>query len=236
MKRQEFIDTLRERLSKLPKEELDSALDYYNEIFLDAGEENEENAAEELGSIDVIARQLYVENGIDPDGDPAYFIEKYNGPKAQQGQQFGQTQQNFNNGPQPGPYMQNGPFPQQGYPYMQQPAQKGKLKVGSIIAMVLLFPLWFPLLIVSMVLMFVLTIVLFSIELVFIAGGISCAIGGLISIPSIPPAGLVFMGGGLVMIGIFLLTVKYVAKACGRIFLGFFGALTDFGQKIFMEV
>ena len=76
MKRQDFLDALRARLNRLPAEELEDALDYYNEIFLDAGEENEEETAESLGSIDDIARQIYAENGIEPDGRPTFILDE----------------------------------------------------------------------------------------------------------------------------------------------------------------
>ena len=46
MKRIEFITELSRKLYKLPKEELESVLSYYDEIFLDAGIENEEETAE----------------------------------------------------------------------------------------------------------------------------------------------------------------------------------------------
>ena len=77
MTRQEFLDKLSAKLDKLPAEERENALDYYNEIFMDAGEENEEKTAEEIGSIDDIARQIYTENGIDPDGKPKFMMEDF---------------------------------------------------------------------------------------------------------------------------------------------------------------
>ena len=81
MRREEFISELKKKLGRLPAEELDDAVAYYDELFLDAGEENEEKTAASLGSIDAIARQIYIDNGIDPDGKAEFLMEEYVEPK-----------------------------------------------------------------------------------------------------------------------------------------------------------
>ena len=50
MNRKKFIDILKEELSKLPDEEIDAAIEYYEEYFDEAGAENEEEVLSELGS------------------------------------------------------------------------------------------------------------------------------------------------------------------------------------------
>nr|WP_315020290.1 DUF1700 domain-containing protein [uncultured Aminipila sp.] len=58
MNRQEFIKKLESELSKLPKNEIKDAIDYYNEYLDDAGLENEEIALKELGNPSRIATQI----------------------------------------------------------------------------------------------------------------------------------------------------------------------------------
>lgn len=58
MNRQEFIRKLESELSKLPKNEIKDAIDYYNEYLDDAGSENEEAALKELGNPSRIATQI----------------------------------------------------------------------------------------------------------------------------------------------------------------------------------
>lgn len=58
MNRQEFIKKLESELSKLPKDEIKDAIDYYNEYLDDAGLENEEAALKELGNPSRIATQI----------------------------------------------------------------------------------------------------------------------------------------------------------------------------------
>ena len=42
MTRKEFIEKLRSEISKLPQEEIDAAIEYYEEYFDEAGKENEQ--------------------------------------------------------------------------------------------------------------------------------------------------------------------------------------------------
>ena len=211
MKRQEFLDALRARLSRLPAEELEDALDYYNEIFLDAGEENEEETAESLGSIDDIARQIYAENGIEPDGRPTFLPEeKRSDDKAQE----------------PMPEM---PVQRSYSVRQQQPVNSGKL-----ILLIALFPIWLPLLIVCFVLTMVFFILTFVFEIVLVAGGTAMIIGGIVTVFRIPPAGLMSIGIGLFMVGLFILSVKAVFKGSISVFTGLINKLVGVAHDIFV--
>lgn len=64
MNRGEFITELRSRLARLPYEELESAVGYYEEYFEEAGVENEERVLQELGSPFQIARQIMADFAI----------------------------------------------------------------------------------------------------------------------------------------------------------------------------
>lgn len=62
MRKEEFLDQLRRALEgKTPPEELEDVLSYYEEYFADAGEDREEEAAQELGSPQAVAARLLEE-------------------------------------------------------------------------------------------------------------------------------------------------------------------------------
>ncbi len=68
MNKLDFLSQLTKNLSNLPKEEVESALNYYEEYFNDAGNTNEELVVKELGSPAKIASQIiasYTINDID---------------------------------------------------------------------------------------------------------------------------------------------------------------------------
>ncbi len=60
MRRQEFLDALRQKLSGLPKQEVEERLNFYDEIIRDRMEEGrtEEESVLNLGSVDEVAAQI----------------------------------------------------------------------------------------------------------------------------------------------------------------------------------
>ncbi len=64
MNRHEFIEQLRLRLRKLPAEEAQDALCYYEQYFDDAGEENELAAIAELGPPANVAAQIIADYAV----------------------------------------------------------------------------------------------------------------------------------------------------------------------------
>lgn len=71
MNREKFILELKNRLSKLPKDELEAAIGYYEEYFDEAGPENELRVIQELGSPAVIAKQMMADFAIKNASDEA---------------------------------------------------------------------------------------------------------------------------------------------------------------------
>lgn len=75
MNKTEFIDELRRELKKLPLEEQQDAIQYYEEYFAEAGKENEARIIEELGSPRRVAAGIKSEYAAklleDGDGAPA---------------------------------------------------------------------------------------------------------------------------------------------------------------------
>lgn len=64
MNREVFIDELRKELSKLPEEEVEAAVEYYEEYFDEAGKDNEDNVIKALGNPKKVAGQIKSEYAV----------------------------------------------------------------------------------------------------------------------------------------------------------------------------
>lgn len=69
MNKYDFLSRLRNALSPLPQEERDAAMNYYEEFFTDAGEDNEQSVIASLGTPEELAKQIIEENNRE---NPAY--------------------------------------------------------------------------------------------------------------------------------------------------------------------
>ncbi|MBR0599115.1 DUF1700 domain-containing protein [Sinanaerobacter chloroacetimidivorans] len=76
MNRSEFFKKLEQGLSRVPKEEAEAAIAYYNEYFDDAGEENEQRVIEELGSPAQIAAGIRADVAVKNLEEPAPSVKK----------------------------------------------------------------------------------------------------------------------------------------------------------------
>lgn len=185
MKREEFLDALKKRLSRLPDDELENVLNYYNEIFLDAGVENEEQTAKNLGSVDDIARQIYADNNISPDGNPEFIMEEA----------IDIRYEKFSSEAEQSPQK-----------------KKGMSFGGKLLLIILLFPIWFPVITVV-------SAVLFSVAVTFIALGFSLGIAGAVltavgvtTLITAPPIGMITVGTGLILLSLGIIIAKPLFK------------------------
>lgn len=64
MNRQEFMNQLAAELSRLPKEEIQAAMEYYSEYFDEAGPEREQETIAELGSPAKVATQIKADYAV----------------------------------------------------------------------------------------------------------------------------------------------------------------------------
>lgn len=64
MTKDEFLSKLRKGLKRLPPEEIENAMAYYEEYLEDAGEENQTDAVAALGSPNKIASQISAEYAV----------------------------------------------------------------------------------------------------------------------------------------------------------------------------
>ncbi len=64
MTRAQFMQELKERLSRLPTDEKDAALSYYEEYFDEAGPDGEQNVIKELGSPASVASRILADHAV----------------------------------------------------------------------------------------------------------------------------------------------------------------------------
>lgn len=64
MTRAQFMGELRERLDRLPPDEREEALAYYEEYFDEAGSEHEQDVIRELGSPASVASRIYADRAV----------------------------------------------------------------------------------------------------------------------------------------------------------------------------
>lgn len=161
-----FLSTLREKLSGLPKEDIERTVAYYSESIDDRMEDglSEEAAVADVGSPSEIAFQILTEAGL----------PKQVSPK-----------------PKPG---------------------RG-LRAWEIVLLILGFPLWFPLTVAAFSVALALYITLLAVILSLYAvvfslgvGAVACVIGAAVCIPAGGTAqGILYLGTGLVCGGVTIL-------------------------------
>lgn len=76
MNREEYMKLLKKQLRKLPKEDFEKAVAYYEEYFDEAGAENERQAIEDLGSPEEAAGQIIRDIAINNTKEPAGGVKK----------------------------------------------------------------------------------------------------------------------------------------------------------------
>ena len=230
MNRIEFLSELEQRLSGIPEDERQSAIQYYADYLADAGEENEAEAIRELGSPEKVAESIkadYYGTEFDESRfDHKDYMEKY-GQRSSQGTGSGNT-----SGGRPGA---------DGYGYGQEngygtgqesgqengqgngPAQKnapwtsGGLKIFLVILIAIV--IWPVTLGVAGIVLGVAAAIFF-----FFAGLVIAAIavmisGGVVAVTGlvllvIPPAGMIVTGIGILLFVLGLIATVGTVKLC----------------------
>lgn len=257
MNRLEFLTSLRYNLEKggLPREDIEDALSYYEEIFLDAGYGSDEQTAQTLGDPETLAKEILIENGIHTEGDAAYEVgEARRAPFDDvQDVAFEEVGKEKNE--------QNGSY-NYGYGYTANEnthttgngqytsaatsgiffdaATKANQAIGGaiheaknafersfndptmtaeqkthrnnnfakILLVIVTFPLWIGLVAGLGGVLIGLVAALFSIIIAFVAGGVSMIGTGIAGLFEFPPAGIMMIGIGMIMLGIFGLVAR----------------------------
>lgn len=76
MNKIDYMESLKNHLRRLPKEDYDRAVDYFEEYFADAGVENEEQVIEDLGSPDFAAKEIIANIAIKNTETPTKDVKK----------------------------------------------------------------------------------------------------------------------------------------------------------------
>lgn len=213
MRRVEFMRELSNLLQDLSDADREEALRYYNDYFEDAGPENEEAVAEELGTPEKVAAMIKA--GLLEDDktqgsftDTGYTDERFSGDERM-----------------PGPY-ESGRSGERGtfrrteeddpYHYTSQPEphkKKRRKGIWKLLLIVLLalcaLPILAPLLIVLAVVLLVLIVTAVVIVLAFALSGIAIVISGILALGSgiaklflVPATGLFICGAALLVIAL----------------------------------
>ncbi|MDE7232608.1 MAG: DUF1700 domain-containing protein [Lachnospiraceae bacterium] len=236
MNRAEFMSRLASLLQDVPLAEREEALQYYNDYFDDAGEDNEESTIASLGSPEELAKSIKA--GLADGGNAGEFTESgfYSYEQRDKNQVMsteqmqnadqagGQTRQGGSYGPQ-GNAGGNGygTTPNAGNQKPKEDMSGGKIALIILLA-VLLSPVWIGVLggifggfvgllggalgifVAFLVVGVVLTVV-----------GAALFVTGIVAIFGAPLGGLCLMGGGLIMVAVGLvfdwLTVVIVGVA-----------------------
>lgn len=193
----EYLQALREALSVLPDDEIASAIHYYEDYFLDAGDENANQVIEKLGPPEQVAQAI---------------LNEYTGLARRHPEHFDDTKSDPIDGI---------PLDDKGNPIRQKPRKKG-ISPWALLAIVLLgIPIGLPILAVLFGVSVAILAAIFGIGVALIAIFITlpfalCIGGGLLFLFSFflwaqPFSALATLGIGFVCAGVgFLLTLLVI--------------------------
>lgn len=210
MNKQEFIYQLENLLQNIPEQERIEAIQYYNDYFEDAGEENEQEVLEALGT------PFKVAENIKHDLYQNRFVEGMETEKVASGKELVQYQ-----------------TPNQNTEYSQTATKSTGLSAGIIVLIIVLCILASPLLLVLLCVAATILIAVFSVWLVLVASfsvvsvvllavGLVVAIVGIMGIVTNPLAGIGILGGGFLVMAVGLCFLMLVVLIVGKLTPGIF--------------
>lgn len=251
MNRLEFLTSLRYSLEKggLPQADIEDALSYYEEIFLDSGYGSDEQTAKSLGSPEELAREILLDNGIHADGDATFEVGDVNKKPyedfqdvdfeevgkeegAQNGYGYGGQYGAGGYGGNNGQGGQNGAFTNAANKFGQamdsafntakdaynrnfnDPSMTNEQKrqrnnnLLKILIVVISSPLWIGLAGGIFGGLVGLLAAIFAVIVALFAAGVSLIAAGIAYMFSVPPMGLMMLGAGMVVMGIFGLAAR----------------------------
>lgn len=193
MTKAEFLAYVQEKLSALSFAEQQRSLTYYEELIEDYREDGmtEEEAIARLGDPEEITKEILAEAAAQEAAEEAYTDPKQ----------------------EAGPTYYTDPQPDQPYnPAPQQAAPRRGMGTGTVLLLVLGFPLWFPLLMTGLLLLLVFYILLFIPIIIFGALAVGLGLSGIAGLLVSPfalmealPMGVFQIGGCIFLIGIAIL-------------------------------
>ncbi len=239
MNRLEFLTSLRYCLENkgLAKSEINEALNYYEEIFLDAGRDREQEVVQNLGSPEEIARQILIDNGIHADGEPEYRMDDVIKNNGFNNQQYTQNSEQSFSGSQGFENAEDFTPAGDGYRYNSNQYSEDQAKRNSnltkLVLILVTFPIWVPVAAV----IFALAVSLFAIAAALVVAlgaiGVACTAGGIAALFAVPPVGITVLGVGLVALGLFGLVVIPIAKIIFRAGISAVNGIISFIRRVF---
>ena len=205
MNRQEFMERLENVLQNIPEQERVEAIQYYNDYFEDAGEENEQAVLDALGT-------------------PAQVAENIKRDMNQNRYAYGEEQEKVNLGKEIIKYQPGAQDREQTQPVKE----KQGLSAGIIVLIVILCILASPVLLGLLGGLIGLLAGVFGVWIAVVAGfgaaglallvaGIVLAVVGIMAIFLSPLIGIGVVGGGLLALAIGLLCLMLVVLVVGKL-------------------
>ncbi|MCM1536934.1 MAG: DUF1700 domain-containing protein [bacterium] len=251
MNREAFIRRLRELLAGLPQNEAAEAIQYYEDYFADAGEENEAKVIEELGSPEKVAANIRADLGMA--GSGSYAEDSGSGGYAGNSGSGGYT---GNGGSSGYAGSSNGEYTggRGNGSYAESDSRGGRAYGGAydggdrrdgisdrpkekhtalwIVLAIATFYIWLPLLFVAVILIFVAVIVVLALSFAFGVTAFALGVAGIALVGIAfarmflsPAGGLVLLGGGLLAVGVTIFCIWLVGMLFGRALPAFFRAI-----------
>lgn len=215
MKKAEFMNELARLLQNIPENERVEALNYYEEYFNDAGEENEQNVLEELESPQKVADNI--KDGLRANMDAR---DNMQGSGANSAQQSGAAYQNGTSY-QGSTIYQGNTFYQNGKPGVSD-GLPGWAIALIVIGVILFSPVIIGLIgsVIAIAAAVLVSLFAFVIGvggggIALIVAGIAMVGSGLFHIISTPFVGIALAGGGLLCLAIGILFIIATVLLCG---------------------
>lgn len=224
MNRKEFIDKLEGLLRDIPASERDEALQHYTDYFVDAGEENEAQAVNELGSPEKIAAIIKADlQGSSDSGEfsemgysDSRFEKKENPATREQAQQKEENTYSYNSSSDS----------DNGYSYKSGSGEERQSKSGLkiiliVLAAIVLIPIAIPIFIGGAAFIIGLVFASFGLfaglvigSLAIMAAGIGLFILGMTKLLVALPSALLTSGSGLLLFVLGLVATVATVKLC----------------------
>ena len=210
MRRLEYMSILRQKLVEggLNNDEINDALEFYEELFLDAGYENEEKTAQNLGDPEKLAAQILAENGSVGFVRPEYKMDDA-----------------INNSD---PNAQKDTASAGSYDI----APDNRKKALIILAICTCF-IWFPIVIGLLSAVFAITVAMVAVVFSIFIAGVSTFVAGAFTCVTAPPVGVLLIGVGVFLAGLGFLIFKPLCKGAIGLAKKFFGWVGKTVRNIF---
>lgn len=221
MDKYDFIKQLEKGLAGLSDVEISQALQYYKELFEEAGSEKEQELIANLGSPESIAESIKRESGtvavVEP-VKPEASADDDNKAEQTSGNEQKKTASGDN----------------------EQECRTEKLRnVGTIALLIIVAfltsPLWISIMAAVYAVLFAVLVTVFALVIAFGAVGVAGICAGAAALFPAPPVGLVLLGLGLVFTALTVLCTPYLCKGIFYLCRGVLNGTVRLFHSIFYE-